>query len=267
MTGTALARAKDSAPAVEVNDPFGAQGSEGAGGGVSYVKFTGATGVFEAGQNADIIEHGTQFIANMEEARYTWSFWWDGEVMESFDDRLVDEPLSYDNPPMELPEDPDGKIDMSIEEIMEQQEKDPANFREGWAVQAAVDLRAVDGTDEQYCLKLNNGVALNAFHSFRKEFAKQRRRNPGKLPLVEISADAYTPKAKSAGKRRFAPRIKIVDWLTDDEIAAMIGENPADYDNGTTQDEPTETNAPAQDETESKPARGRRGRRGGQNLG
>lgn len=252
----------------DVGDPFGAQGSEGASGNVTYVKFTGATGLFTAGKDDDVIEHGTRFVANMMESGWVWAFWWDNEVLEQFTDRLVDNPMSYDNPPMNLPEDPDGVINMSIEEIMQAQKDDPANFRDGWGVQATLDLMPVDGSGEQHTIKLNKGVAMNAFHTLRKSFGNQYKLKAGLKPVVELNANSYEPRAKSAGKKRWAPVLKIVDWVSEEDMAAMVGDDPSlyeDQDGGT--DTTTEgTAAPDTADTPPAQTRGRRGARGN-NLG
>jgi len=252
------------------DNPFAAQGSEGTGGATTYVKFTGATGQFTAGQDDDEIEHGTRFAADLINAQWVWSFWWDGKVVEQFSDALVENPTSYDNPPMELPEDPDGNIDMSIEEIMQAQKDDPANFRDGWSVQASFNMRPLDGSDEEYTLKLNKGVAMNSFHTLRKSFGRQYKLKQGLIPIIELSANSYEPKAKSAGKKRWAPALKIVEWMSEEDLMGVAGDDPADYDEPET---PTETkDAPAETKEEKPapaPAQARRGRRGarGSNLG
>ena len=94
---TAIANARQTAASTEVADPFAAQGTEGASGSVKYVKFTGATGLFTYGQDDDVLEHGTKLAIDMFNAEWIWTFWWDGEVMEQFNDSLIENPLSYDN--------------------------------------------------------------------------------------------------------------------------------------------------------------------------
>lgn len=270
MTGTALTNASSRAVSTEVDDPFSVQGSEGNSGNVKYVKFTGATGLFTYGQDDDVLEHGTKLVVDMMNAQYVWTFWWDGEVMEQYNDSLIENPFSYDNPPMELPEDPNGDITMTIEEIMQARKDDPANFRDGWSVQASFNGRAVDGSGDEFCIKLNAGVALNSFHALRKDFGRKRKLNEGKLPLVEVTANSYEPRAKSAGKKRWAPSLKIVGWLTEADVASMVGENPEDYDDAPDTAPQVEDKVKKEAPAEDKPkATGRRGRRGarGQNMG
>lgn len=263
----ALVNASSRAVANPSENPFAAQGSEGTGGATTYVKFTGATGLFTAGQDDDVIEHGTRFAADMMNAQWVWSFWWDGKVMEQFSDALIENPTSYDQYPDFLPEDPKGDIDMTLEEIMQAQKDDPANFRDGWSVQASFNMRPIDGSDEEYTLKLNKGVAMNSFHTLRKSFGRQYKLKQGLIPIIEVTANSYEPKAKSAGKKRWAPALKIVDWASEEDLMAVAGESPDDYDDGPVNDAPQTDDAPA--ETEAAPAAeekaaptGRRGRRG-----
>lgn len=256
------------------DDPFSAQGSEGTGGATTYVKFTGATGLFTAGQDDDVIEHGTRFAADIMNSQWVWSFWWDGKVMEQEAIPLMEDGLAYDHPPMELPDDPKGDIDMSIEEIMQAQKDDPANFRDGWSVQASFNMRPLDGSDEEFTLKLNKGVAMNSFHTLRKSFGRQYKLKQGLIPIIEVSANSYEPKAKSAGKKRWAPVLKIVDWMSEEDLMGMQGDDPSDYDDAPDTTNDVAENTASDDTQDEAPAEqpattGRRGRRGsrGANLG
>ena len=266
----ALTKASNRDVGAPVDNPFGVQGSEGASGNISYVKFTGATGLFTYGQDDDVLEHGTKLAIDMMNAQYVWTFWWDGEVMEQFSENLVESPQSYDNTPDYLPEDPEGNINMSLEEIEKARKDDPANFRDGWSVQASFNGRPIDGSDGEFCFKLNQGVAMNAFHTLRKAFGRVYKAHEGELPIVEVSANSYTPKAKNAGKKRWAPSLKIQEWASEEALASMIGENPADYDDeqpGTAQvEDKSNDDAGAEDKPAATGRRGRRGARGA-NMG
>lgn len=255
-------------------DAFGYQGSEGAGGNINYVKFTGASGVFEYGTDDEVFEHGTQLIVDMENAEFIWTFWWDGDVLESFTEKLVENPASYDNPPDFLPDDPDNVINLSLAEIEKARADDPANFRDGWSVQASFNGRPLDGSDETYCFKLNKGVALNSFHNLRKSFGRQRSLKEGMFPLVEVSAKSYKPKAKNAGNKRWAPEFDIVGWMSEADIAAAVGDDAGEYDDGPADTAPqvedkVEKDTPKAEAEEAPKATGRRGRRGarGTNMG
>lgn len=260
---TALAKAQTGAVAVAGVDPFGVTGSEGTQGTI-YMKFTGQSGSYTAGQDGDEIDHGSQFAADMMNARFEWSFWWDGEILGTLGAALVEDPLLYDNEPDFLPEDPEGKVDMSLEEIQEQQRDRSNTFMDGWSCQAVLGLRPVDGSPEEYTLKLNQGVALNAFHALRKSFGRQYKLKAGLIPVIELDVNKFKSKDKKVGWR-YAPVLKIVDWASEDDLMAMAGEDPEDYapdaDKSTAAEETTSEAADAAEEEEQQPPRrGARGR-------
>lgn len=265
MSNNALAKAASTALRdSSVGDPF-AQGTEGVGGTV-FMKFNGATGNYSAGQDDEEIEHGTRFAADIFNSRWGWSFWWDGEVMDSFEDFIRENPLSNQNEPDELPEDPEGKIDMSLDEIRKMRDDRSNNFMDGWSVQAILNLRPIDGTDVEYTLKLNRGVAINAFDALRKSYSRMYKMKAGLIPVVEISADKYKAKAKGVGWR-YAPRLKIVDWISEDDLISAAGDNPEDYvDESTNETLAIEAATETQEGSEAPRPRGRRGARGA-NLG
>lgn len=250
----------NSAVAFAGQDPFGYQGTEGSGQ-TTFMKFHGASGSFLAGQDDDEIDHGTQFAVDMMNARYRWLFWWDGENKATVDELLVNNPALYDQEPDWLPEDPD--IDMTLEEIRKKQNDRSNNFSDGWSVQASITLRPVDGSEEEFTLNLNRGVALNGFHNLRKSFQRQYKMKQGLIPIIELDASSFKSKVAGVGKR-YAPVLKIVDWASEEDLMSMAGENPADYaEEGADAPEAVEAETEAETPTEesSKPA-GRRGRRG-----
>lgn len=229
----------------------------------TYMKFKGASGQYLAGQDEDEIEHGSEFAANIYDAQWIWTFWWDGKVIETVPVFIRDDPMAFENMPDFLPDDDD--IDMTYEDIVQAQKEDPANFRDGWSVQASFGLRPVDGTDEEYTLRLGGSVSLRAFHALRRSYGRQYKLKAGLTPIVTLTADQYKSKIAGVGKR-YAPVIKITDWASDEELMDALGENPNDYDD----DEPVDNTPQIEDKSadveeaevvEEKPA-GRRGARG-----
>lgn len=258
---TEVAKAQNTAVSTDVADPFGYQGSEGAQG-TTYMKFTGATGRFSAGADDEEIEHGSTFAANMMGARYEWQFWWDSEMMESVSATIVEDPSLYDRRPDWLPEDPEGIIDLSLEEIEERQADMDNTNNDGWTCAAVLPLRGLEGTmgedpltGEEFTLKLNRGVAMNSFHSLRKSFGRQYKFKQGLTPVVELDVNSYEPRSKKAGKKRYAPVIKIVDWKDESELMAMVGESTEGYDG----DAPQIEHEPEKTEEAQPRRRGRRG--------
>lgn len=249
-------------------DPFAATGAS-ATGQSTYVKFKGASGEYLAGQDEDVIDHGTQFAADVMNAKWIWSFWWDGKVLESVDTPLVEDPHAKDKMPDFLPDNDD--IDMTLDEIKKMQKDDPANFREGWSVQASFGMRPIDGSDEDYTMRLGGTVSLNAFAALCKSFSRRYKLEAGKFPIIELESNKYKSKIKGVGTRH-APVMKIVRWESEEDLMAAAGENAGDYDDLPPADTTPAIEGPKDDASdapaeEAAPApRGRRGARG-KNLG
>jgi len=248
-------------------DPF----SAGAEAGMStYVKFRGASGEYLAGSDEDEIAHGTKFIANIFEARWIWSFWWDGKVMGTVDELLREQPLLNKHMPDFLPDDPEGDIDMTLDEIRKMQKEDPANFRDGWSIQASFEMLSMDGNDEEYTMRLGGGVSIRGFDALRKAFGRRYKIEAGKDPVIELTTNKYKSKVKGVGTRH-APVMKIVDWLSPEDMMAATGENDADYDDDVAdapaQESEKVADTPATEKSEA--PTGRAGRRGARtkNLG
>lgn len=221
-------------------NPFAAAG---AGAGAStFMKFTGATGDFTYGQDDDELPHGTKLAGDIENSKWVWSFWWEGEVLETVETMVAQDPMGWDTEPDHLPEKYDG--DMSLEEIRAEQADRSTNFMDGWSCQAVLNLRPLGG-EEEYTLKLNKGVALNAFRTLLSAFGRQYKFKAGLVPIIELSARAYKSKVKGVGKR-FSPVLKIVDWMSEEDLMAAAGEDPDLYDDVDGDDEPATPPARAQ---------------------
>lgn len=255
----------------DVADPFGTVGAA-ATGQTTYVKFKGASGEYLAGQDEDEIDHGTEFAADMMNAKWIWSFWWDGKVLETVEGLLVEDPKLRERMPDHLPDDDD--IDMTLDEIKKMQKEDPANFRDGWSVQASFGMRPVDGSDEEFTMRLGGMVSLNGFAALCKSFGRRYKLETGKLPIIELSTNKYKSKVKGVGTRH-APVLKIVRWESEEELMAAAGESDGDYDDidpatdaaaALAAPEETKEVVETAEETPAAAPRGRRGARG-KNLG
>lgn len=246
-----------------------AQAGAGAGSQI-YVKFKGASGDFLAGQDEEEIAHGTVFAADILNSKWVWAFWWEGEVLETIETRVDQNPDAWEQEPDHLPKDYDG--DMSLEEIRAEQANRDSNFMDGWGCQAVLGMREIGGEGEEYTIKLNQGVALGGFRSLLASFGRQFRFKEGLTPLIELGAKSYKSKKKGVGKR-FSPILKIVDWKSEEDLMAASGEDPSDYDDAdeVDRDEPparttraiaNDASTASKDEATQAPARGRRGARG-----
>lgn len=205
-------------------NPFAAAG---AGAGVStYMKFTGATGDFTYGQEDEELPHGTELAGDIENSKWVWSFWWEGEVLETVETQVAMDPMGWENEPDHLPDEYTG--DMSLEEIRAEQADRSTNFMDGWSCQAVLNLRQIGG-EEEFTLKLNKGVALNAFRALLSQFGRQYKFKVGLVPIIELSARSYKSKAKGVGKR-YTPVLKISRWLSEEELMEAAGDDPDAYD-------------------------------------
>lgn len=221
-------------------NPFAAAGA--GAGSTTYMKFKGASGDFLAGQDEDEIPHGTKLAGDVDNSKWVWSFWWEGDVLETQETLIIENPLGFDQEPDELPEGYDG--DMTLEEIRAEQANRDSNFMDGWSCQAVFGLREIGGENEEYTLKLNQGVALNAFRAMLQTYGRQFRFKEGLVPVIELSARSYKSKNKSVGKR-FSPILKIVDWLSEEDLMNATGDDPDMYDEPEVKEEPRRAARPA----------------------
>jgi len=244
MSALTKANANSLAAGGAAYNPF-AQAGAGAGSS-TYMKFTGSNGDFTFGQDDEEMPHGTQLAAAIEESKWVWSFWWDGEVLETTETLIAQDPMGWDNEPDHLPEKYDG--DMTMDEIRAERADRSNNFMDGWSVQAVLGLREIGGEGEEYTLKLNGGVGVSAFRALLQTFGRQYKFKVGLVPVIELGARSYKSKVKNVGKR-FSPILKIVDWKSEEELMAAVGDDVDMYD------KPDRDEAPARSSREERPAR------------
>jgi len=259
-TGGSLANASD------VANPFAVAG-DGAGSSI-FMKFVGQSGDYIYGTEDDEMKHGTQLAADIMNAKYSWQFWWDGEVLETREVRVTDNPRAFEQEPDDFPEDYDD--DMSMEEIRKLRKDPNQNFMDGWSCQGIIGLRQLDGDMDEFTLKLNNGVGMKSFQQMLGAYGRVYKMKPGLTPIIELDARKYKSKIKSVGTR-YAPSLKIVDWRSEQDMMDAAGEDPAAYED---EDEVIveEEQAAAEDasppaDEEAPAASGRRGARGGGRRG
>jgi hypothetical protein len=254
MTGTAMSRASGGALSNASNyNPFAIAGA-GATTSSLFVKYNGQTGKFSYGQNDEELEHGSEYATDIMNSQWEWSFWDEGSVIETLKARIWDDPQGYNTEPDTLPASYKG--DFSLEEIRNLQATD-RDFRGGWGVQAVVKMRAMEG-DGEYTLKLNKGVAMNSFLGLLDQFGKMFQLREGLTPIVTLDVNKFKSKKAGVGWR-YAPDLKITDWVSEEDISAAGGNNPDDYDTGGA-DVNEESDPEPQPEAEKPKARGRRGK-------
>ncbi len=199
-----------------------------AGAGVSdniYMKFNGNTGDFLYGETDEEMPLGTEFIAGVAQSMWRWTFWWEGKPMESVEEFLINDPMLNKKEPDYLPEGYDD--DMSLAEIRARQADRNNNNNDGWSLQATLPIRAADGEFTEYTLRLNSKGAVRTFQGLVTSYGKQARFRPDSSPVIVIGHSSY--QIKGVGKK-YSPTFKIADWISEDDLAARMGQSAEDYD-------------------------------------
>lgn len=199
------------------------EASAGAGEAV-YVKFNGNSGDYVLANDAGELEHGDQFAVAVTLAKWSWTFWWEGQPLEKVEEFVVKDPSLWQSEPDFLPDSYDEE--MSLEDIRTKQKDRDSNFNDGWSLQVTMPMAEIGGMAEEYVLRLNSKGAVRAFRGFLGAVGKKMRFHPGKLPIVEIGAASYN--IKKVGKK-YSPTFKLVDWISEEDLYAAAGENADEY--------------------------------------
>lgn len=231
----------------------------------TFMKFVGQSGDFIYGQDDAELAHGTLLVAEISNAKYSWAFWWEGEVLETIEVKVKDMPRAFEQEPDYLPAEYDG--DMTLQEIRAERKNKDSQFMDGWSCQGIVTLRAMSEDKEEYTLKLNAGVGMTSFQTLLGAYGRLYKMKGEKKPIIELGARKYKSKIKSVGTR-YSPTFKIVEWKSEEEISdgASVGENPDDYDDENVEGPAKLALVKDEPADETPRARGRRGARGS-NLG
>lgn len=219
--GREVAVRKTTAVARGADNPFtaaaAALGSDG--GSYAFGKFNGNNGDWTYGSNpAKEIEPGSRILIDMNQGvRRGWICWKAGEVK---DERMV--LVSQGNPPSE-----DQLTDHGPYE-----KKD-----DGWKEQVSVRFRLLDNGDEVE-LKMTSRAGVRGVGALCRGYGAQfRDYDADSLIVVEIDSKEYTPKDKSFG-RKYAPVFEIVEFISPDQAAELLGDVDAGEEEGTSEEAP-----------------------------
>lgn len=174
----------------------------------AHLSYSGNTGVYQF--KGQTIEHGTALIFNMLTMKKGFICWVGGKPVEQ---KMVGL-LSGERMPVKA-------------ELTDHTPPQGYKQGEGWAEQIGVQvINPNDGTVMELNLSNKSGVAAlsqlaNAYGTKRK-FNLDDRGVP-KFPLVEISARGFQP--KQAPGTKYAPELKIVDWVAEEEMQHYISAN------------------------------------------
>ncbi|XAI95929.1 hypothetical protein [Microcystis phage Mwe-JY26] len=239
MSSNAVTKTGSNALAPHGGNPFASAADDlGASGGL-YMKFNGNTGDFTAGAESDEVPHETKLVAMMDGFSRGWICWVDNEVV---DEVMV--PVIEGKPPAES--------DLEDHAPPEGYAKHADGTEDGWSEQAKLVFRSLE-TGEDLIFKTSSKSGLRALGNLARDYGRQFRNHPDELPIIELSALDFVPKANKKIGKKYAPVFKIVDWISVSEVEALADnagsgeEDPGNYASG----EPKQEQTAPQAETEA----------------
>jgi hypothetical protein len=155
-----------------------------------------------AGQDEEEVPTGTRLVALMDELYIGWVHWKDkapdeqrmGRVVEGFQPARRKDLGDLDEDEWEL--DSEGRP------------QDPWTFSNNLLLRPAGCTEEPDDED-LYTLAVSSRGGLNAIGDLCKVFAKEVRRRPNQVPIVELGVDSYVHKEYGRTK---IPVLKVVGW-------------------------------------------------------
>lgn len=214
------------------------------GGGVMFMKFDGNTGDYSYGADNTELPLGTLVAVNIQSYRRGWICWNDGEVV---DEIMV--PIHEGAPPKkhELPDHGPYTED-----------------NDGWSEQYTIEFTLIEEPFLTLLFQANNRSKRIAFENMMKDFAKGFKLHEGCAPIIELDEREFEGKAKE-GKRKYrkhAPILKIVDWKSLEELAALTEGSPDDYEEEDDRDtrRASRTDSRRDEEEDERPRRSARDR-------
>jgi hypothetical protein len=167
------------------------------------------------GQNGDMMEPGTQLVANMNELLVGWIKWKDKKPAEQLMGRLTDRFIAPKR--------------SALDELDESQwpENDDGDKQDPWQFTNYL-LMKVPGVEDQEALftfTASSRGGIRAVTDLCMDYAKKRRmRAPGEMPIVQIGIDKYKHDKYGWIKN---PTFRIVGWVPGTEFEAAMAEDAA----------------------------------------
>lgn len=187
-------------------DAFAAAANELGANIAGFFGFSGNTGEWK--YKGQIIEHGSHIAINPEQMRKGYVCWKDGKPV----DRLVEKILGGAKLPMKTELFDHGPY---------------ANKNDGWTELVELPVKFLD-TGEEADISLSSAGGRNALLRLGSEWATKSKMNLDedgnrKVAIVEIGAQGFKP--KDAPGTKYAPVLKIVDWVS----VAELSDHEGDY--------------------------------------
>ena len=158
-------------------------------------------GDWMCGQNNDLVEPGTEFVANLDEMLVGWIRW---SEMRPTDHVMGKVSRNYQPPHRnEL-----GDLDQSTWELDER--GDP---RDPWQFSNYLLLQGTDDDSEQlYTFTTSSKGGINALGDLCLKYGKMLRQKPDQYPVVKIGGGSYLHPNKALGYIKY-PTFEIVRWV------------------------------------------------------
>lgn len=183
----------------------------------AYLKFNGNTGEFTYGADDAALEYGSQLVADLFNVQFGWICWKDSEPVEELLVKILEgkPPLEH-NLPDHSPYDSDDD-----------------GWREATALPMVLLCNGQTDDSEAGTRMFFKGSSASSVRGVRKlsgAFGKLFREKPGHFPVIEISGEQFAAREKKFGKK-YAPILKIVGWISEDELAGIVGDTEGgDYE-------------------------------------
>jgi hypothetical protein len=199
-----------------------------------YIKFSGNTGEYTTGKDDLEVPYGTQFVIDPDMIDRGWICWMEGDAV---DEVLVN--ILRGAPPKSETELPDhGPYKVNAD-----------GSKDGWSQIAKVPLFLLDceeqevgvpGTRLNYAA--NSKTAYTAIANFIQDYARLRKINTGKFPVVEIGGNSFKLKDNPKAGKKYAPTFTIKGWLSREELDNLMASAESAVgasDEGTGEDDPS----------------------------
>uniref|UniRef100_A0AB74UKZ7 Uncharacterized protein n=1 Tax=Caulobacter phage BL57 TaxID=3348355 RepID=A0AB74UKZ7_9VIRU len=185
---------------------------KGGGDGKAFMKFDGNDGTFSYGAEDEPLKLGTEMAANLLSYKRGWVIWKDGKV-------VYEEMVGI----KEGPQPTKGSLP----------DHGPYGDEDGPVEQYTMDLRLIDEPYVEMVFQANNVSKRRALAAFLKDFGNSFRNHPGEVPIIALDSNEFEGKTKGGRKvTKYAPKLKIVRWMSETDLAALLEGSPDDYDKG-----------------------------------
>lgn len=211
----------------------------------AYLKFNGNDGRYSFGQDDEDLPAGSRVVGDMQTLAFGWMCWVDSKVEEEVLVLVVD-----GKPPHEH----------------ELNDYGPYDQDDGWREAASLSLVLESyGDDDQddavgtpLLWKTSTGGQVRQVRKLSGAYGRVVAQHPDEFPIIELGAESYVPKNKKHGKLKWSPALKIVGWISAEELEGLTGGAGGGDDDF---EEPVRQSNKRQPEPEPEEEAPRRGRR------